>query len=233
MTADGRRVGADYRQASTHSRRTPRRGQHGGADVRRIRPSDVERQHSDPAPAAKPLTATPAPAPAPVRRRCRCCRRCRCRCARTRRRRSCRRSAAGHRPQHRPHRRHRRARGRARPRRRKPRRHSPPRGQGPTQGLARIEARYCTGTPHELLNRAIRDEVLRKMCWSGWARVVRGGHSSVQLDGRVEVPGSADFNHVELAGQGRRERWVGPLAFHDAPYRFIDFRHATGDNESH
>ena len=69
--------------------------------------------------------------------------------------------------------------------------------------------------------------------WSGGQDGATGRRSSVQPDGRVEVPGSADFDHVELAGQRRRERLVGPLAFHDAPYRFIDFRHATGDNEGH
>jgi len=62
---------------------------------------------------------------------------------------------------------------------------------------------------------------------------VRGGHSSVQPDGRVEVPGPADFDHVELAGQCRRERRVGSVAFHDAPYRFVDFRHAAGKHEGH
>ncbi len=55
---------------------------------------------------------------------------------------------------------------------------------------------------------------------------------SVQPDGRVDVPGPADFDHVELAGQSRRERWVH-MALDDAPYRFIDFRHATGENEGH
>ena len=62
---------------------------------------------------------------------------------------------------------------------------------------------------------------------------LRVRHSSVQPDGRVEVPGSTDFNHVELSGQFRREYWVGSMAFHDAPYRFIDFRHATGAHECH
>jgi len=47
------------------------------------------------------------------------------------------------------------------------------------------------------------------------------------------VPDSADFDHVELAGQCRRECLVGPLAFHDASYRFIDFCHTTRDNKSH
>jgi hypothetical protein len=56
---------------------------------------------------------------------------------------------------------------------------------------------------------------------------------SVQLDGCVEVPGSADFDHVVLAGQCSRECRVGFLAFHDAPDSFIDFRHATGENEGH
>src|SRR6266446_3126567 len=56
---------------------------------------------------------------------------------------------------------------------------------------------------------------------------------SVKPDGRVEVPRSADLDHVDLAGQCRRERLVVFVALHDAPYRFIDFRHATGENESH
>ncbi len=55
-----------------------------------------------------------------------------------------------------------------RPRRRKPCRHASPRGQGPTQGLARVEARYCMGARHELLNGAIRDVVLRNVAeWLG------------------------------------------------------------------
>ena len=52
--------------------------------------------------------------------------------------------------------------------------------------------------------------------------------SSLQPDRIVEVPGSADLNHVVLAGQGRREHLVGPLAVHDATYRFVDGRHAAG-----
>jgi len=56
---------------------------------------------------------------------------------------------------------------------------------------------------------------------------------SVEPDGRVEEPRSADFDHVDVAGQCRRERLVVLVALHDAPYRFIDFRHATGENESH
>ena len=33
--------------------------------------------------------------------------------------------------------------------------------------------------------------------------------------------------------RARRERLVGRLAFDDAPYRFVDFRHTTGEHEGH
>src|SRR5262245_170167 len=49
---------------------------------------------------------------------------------------------------------------------------------------------------------------------------------SVQPDGRIEVPGSADFDHMALAGQRRRKRCVGLLVLHDPSYRVIDLRHA-------
>ena len=67
----------------------------------------------------------------------------------------------------------------------------------------------------------------------GVVRQCEGGHSSVQPDGIVEVPGPADFNHVVLAGQCGRERLVVLVALHDAPYRVINLRHATGDHEGH
>ena len=60
-----------------------------------------------------------------------------------------------------------------------------------------------------------------------------GRHPSVQPDGVVEVPGPADFNHVVLAGQCGRERLEVLVALHDAPYRVINLRHATGDHERH
>jgi hypothetical protein len=56
---------------------------------------------------------------------------------------------------------------------------------------------------------------------------------SVQPDRDVEVPGSANLDHVELAGHARREYLVGRLALNDASYRFVDGRHAAGLNEGH
>src|SRR5262245_60350207 len=47
------------------------------------------------------------------------------------------------------------------------------------------------------------------------------------------MPGSADFDHIVLAGQRSRKRCVGLLALHDPSYRVIDLRHAAGDLESH
>jgi hypothetical protein len=87
------------------------------------------------------------------------------------------------------------------------------------------------------LTLAEREEISRVACTSTTSR--RTCHSSPitlpseKPDGRVEVPHSADFDHVDLVGQCRRERLVVLVALHDAPYRFIDFRHATGENESH
>ena len=56
---------------------------------------------------------------------------------------------------------------------------------------------------------------------------------SVPPDRDVEVPGPADFDHVELADQARREGLVVGLTLHDAPYRFVDGRHAAFANEGH
>src|SRR5262245_40554821 len=47
------------------------------------------------------------------------------------------------------------------------------------------------------------------------------------------MPGSADFDHIVLAGQRSRKRCVGLLALHDPSYRVVDLRHAAGDLESH
>ena len=52
--------------------------------------------------------------------------------------------------------------------------------------------------------------------------------SLVQPDRHIEGPSSADLDHVVLAGQTRREHLVGPLAFHNASYRFVNFLHAAG-----
>jgi hypothetical protein len=52
---------------------------------------------------------------------------------------------------------------------------------------------------------------------------------SVQPDGTVEVPGSADFDHVEVARQSRWERLVLRVALHDVPNLLIDFRDAAGE----
>jgi transcriptional regulator with XRE-family HTH domain len=57
--------------------------------------------------------------------------------------------------------------------------------------------------------------------------------ASVEPNGIVEVPDPADFDHVEVAGQPRRERLVVRLALHDAPYRLVDFRHAAREVEGH
>jgi len=50
---------------------------------------------------------------------------------------------------------------------------------------------------------------------------------SVEPYGRIEVPGATDLDHVDVAGQRGRERLVVLVTLHDAPYRFVDFRHAT------
>ena len=56
---------------------------------------------------------------------------------------------------------------------------------------------------------------------------------SVQPDRHVEVPGSADLDHVPLAGEAGREHPVRLLAVNDASYRFVDGGHSAGLNEAH
>ena len=67
-----------------------------------------------------------------------------------------------------------------------------------------------------------------------WRRVRKLGArwSLLQAHGRVERPGSANFDHVELARECGWERRVRAMAFDDAPDRFIDFRHTAGDHKS-
>ena len=45
----------------------------------------------------------------------------------------------------------------------------------------------------------------------------------------MEVPGSADFDHVEVARQPRWERLVVRVALHDVPNLLIDFRDTAGE----
>ena len=67
-----------------------------------------------------------------------------------------------------------------------------------------------------------------------WRRVRKLGArwSLLQAHGRVERPGSANFDHVELARECGWERRVRAMAFDDAPDRFIDFHHTAGDHKS-
>ena len=47
------------------------------------------------------------------------------------------------------------------------------------------------------------------------------------------MPGSANLDDVEVAGQPGREGLIGGVALHDFPYRVVDGRHAAGKNEGH
>jgi len=60
------------------------------------------------------------------------------------------------------------------------------------------------------------------------SRLTPGAVPSLQPDRIVEMPGSADLDHIVFAGQARREHLVGLLAVHDASYRFVDRQHAAG-----
>src|SRR5262249_25753420 len=55
----------------------------------------------------------------------------------------------------------------------------------------------------------------------------------VQLEDRIEVPVSADFDHIVFAGQRMWKRYVRLLALHDLSYRVIDLRHPAGEFKSH
>ena len=52
---------------------------------------------------------------------------------------------------------------------------------------------------------------------------------SIQSNGRVELPGPADLDHVEVAGERWLKRLVGGVIQHDASYRIVDGGYAAGE----
>ena len=56
--------------------------------------------------------------------------------------------------------------------------------------------------------------------------------ASIQPYRPIEVPGPANLDDVELAGQGGLERRVVRLALHHAPYGFIERGKAAGAHEA-
>ena len=67
---------------------------------------------------------------------------------------------------------------------------------------------------------------------TAWA-VLLSRHALVQLNDRVEVPRSADLDHVVITRQDTWKWYVRFLGLHDPSYRVIDLRHAAGDLDRH